>query len=112
MKSDSYHGDYYLTGDRVDPEKLVVIRPGRGYCFDTDGKRHDLFYCMDCLMLAPACFAVNNAVWHESKLTRGYICIDCFQKRLGRLLALSDFKGDACCNQLIFWAWKAAKLRA
>jgi hypothetical protein len=44
-------------------------------------------------LLAPGeWYLVLDEVWAEAGMRRGFLCVDCLERRLGRRLASADFK--------------------
>lgn len=37
-------------------------------------------------------YMVTDTVWSNAQMTAGYLCIDCLENRIGRLLTAADFK--------------------
>lgn len=54
--------------------------------------------CQDCEAESPACFIVHDALWNATCPQGGVICVECFEKRLGRPLEISDLKRNHTCN--------------
>lgn len=48
-------------------------------------------FCQDCQAPFPTLFMVQDWLWRHLGL-EGIICLDCFERRLGRPLAAQDFK--------------------
>lgn len=42
-------------------------------------------------------YMVQDQLWYEFGVGKGYLCLPCFEKRLGRPLVLEDFP-DVTCN--------------
>ena len=45
---------------------------------------------------------VHDALWRAAGNVRGYLCIGCLERRLGRQLVAADFT-DAVVNRLEHW---------
>lgn len=62
------------------------------------------YFCQDCGDEDPGCFIVHDVLWNSICPQGGLICIGCFEKRLGRPLAIFDLKRNhSCkCNDVVF----------
>lgn len=79
------HREERLADDRE-------IHPGVFQRKDTQGHKPDYLACMDCRQADPMMFWVEDDVWQAAGLSRGIICLPCFETRLGRKLVIQDFK--------------------
>lgn len=78
---------------RIAKEDWTVIAPGVKERTIQLGKykgKQVSHYCQDCLTPFPEMFMVRNQLWQQMGLD-GLICIDCFERRLGRPLTRRDF---------------------
>jgi hypothetical protein len=53
---------------------------------------------------------VHDYLWRQSCL-QGIVCIECFEKAIGRLLTLNDLKTNALCNHNLPVGWFLSPLR-
>jgi len=54
--------------------------------------------CDDCKKENPEQFMAKEAVWKSIARDSEFLCLDCFQKRLGRNLNSDDFPWGNPCN--------------
>ena len=62
---------------------------------------HDQFKCKDCdisVLDKHEFFLVHDELEEEVDLDEGRLCVECFEKRLGRELQYFDFTGDMIIN--------------
>jgi hypothetical protein len=74
------------------------------HCFDCDVDT------MPCTERSGRCewYMVHNEVWERAGMKRGFLCIGCLEKRIGRRLRSADFT-DAPVNNS--HPWNTARLR-
>lgn len=66
------------------------------------------WFCQDCLNKYPELFMVKDEIWKEAALNKkGFICLNCLEKRLKRHLVLSDFK-DSPVNDVYKFGYEIA----
>lgn len=82
----------------------IEKRPGAFYKDD----KLIRYECQDCKERDPVIFMVKKDLWAQIGL-KGFICPECFERRLGRLLVLEDFETKNFANQGIFYGYKFAK---
>ena len=70
----------------------------------TSSHKFDFLLCQDCKQPEPMTFVVHDVLWVAAGLTKGVICPQCFEKRIGRKLQISDFKVCAA-NEQIFYGY-------
>lgn len=88
---------------------IQYVRPGVGTVLF--GKQtQKIFWCQDCMMLWPDMFVVEDVVWLRvfPRKEAGWICWDCFEKRLGERLALRHLK-NVRANFLYFKGYMAGQ---
>jgi hypothetical protein len=100
-----------ITFKTIPPELVAQFKATPGVCprpgVDTKTVEYQGFtlmstryFCQDCLKPSPDLFMVLDWLWRHLGLN-GIICLDCFEKRLGRPLVAQDFK-DPKFNGLLF----------
>ena len=47
--------------------------------------------CKDCKIINPEQFMIHDGLWNSVASDSEFLCLDCFQKRLGRKLTAEDF---------------------
>ena len=80
------------------PNIKMIRREGKVFYSDTN-KEH---ICKDCGLYIPetekSTYMVTHDLWRELGLSDEFLCLDCFEKRLGRPLRTSDFLLNVPCN--------------
>jgi hypothetical protein len=80
-----------------------ILRPG--ICEKAvlhQGHRFKLvrIFCQDCLARSYSTFMVKDFIWRSVGL-QGQICLDCFEKHLGRPVVRQDLKEGPQCNEFL-----------
>lgn len=82
----------------------IEVRPG---VFKRDNK-FTRYECQDCKIPSPLIFKVHQELWDGTGLT-GIICLECFEKKLGRSMTIDDFTTTGYANEHIHFGYKLAK---
>jgi len=96
----------------LEKQEWVEINPGehkRSVTVDRIEYAQYAYQCCDCHQY-PTGFMVHDKLWKETMghEAKGYICLACFQKKLGRPLEAEDFKTEVPLNQPIFFGYGMA----
>lgn len=73
-----------------------IESPGCVHRTHADGPttyREHIVFCQDCYGTWPQFFMVRDALWQAHAANAHILCLDCFSKRVGRPLTLTDLKG-------------------
>ena len=72
----------------------------------------ELYPCMDCEIDTgyEVAYMIDHNLWRDIlNLDRGFLCLDCLEKRLGRKLKLSDFPEELRINTPIYFGYQLHK---
>jgi hypothetical protein len=61
--------------------------------------------CKDCNQENPEPFVIDVDIWLDVAKTEELLCLDCFEKRLGRACVKDDFYLTAPCNMFNDRVW-------
>ena len=56
-------------------------------------------------------YRVHDSIWRKARMTDGFLCIGCLERRLGRKLNPRDFTADSINIQSLFDFATTARLR-
>lgn len=75
---------------------------------ETLHKERTKTFCEDCEQPAPTTYIVADYLWHEYGNKKGRLCINCFERRLGRPLTSDDFE-CVPVNDVLFFGVQMGK---
>ena len=96
--------DHIAIRDLLRATLEVEVKPGvlvKEFVHAGNKYRFARWVCCDCRGDHPEGFMATKETWAASGMTTGVICLDCFEKRLGRVVTREDF-ANVPMNRIIF----------